>query len=347
MNDKLPIKTADGQNVTELVQADRVRAFGRGHPERAVLMQHSMDFMSAKSLYLFSLRMSSRSENTIRSARQALNLIPSIAVMDELDEDLLQRVLADAVAPATYNRYRSALVSFFDFCVARGFASRNPARALPTRRLVEQGHLILTPRQMLDMLNEANPAERIALAIGMNTALRASDVVALKLGAVDMGLLTLKTKITKTGSYDEKPITNQLLGELQIWLTRYGSLVELDPDSFLVPSYTMLPPGAPRRESGPLIVRPTMPLTHPHRIVQRGLERIGMPTEGQGFHTLRRSSARALFEKLREESSYDHALMVVKEFLNHKSVEQTQVYLGLNHERAIRDELLRGKDFLV
>jgi hypothetical protein len=39
--------------------------------------------------------------------------------------------------------------------------------------------------------------------------------------------------------------------------------------------------------------------------------------------------------------------MVVKEFLNHSSVTQTEHYLGLNQERAIRDTILKDKPFLT
>lgn len=317
-------------------------------------------FFQAKAAYLAHARMH-YAYNTLRSAQQALALIPEFAVMAELDEALLEIVLSRANAPATYNRYRSALVSFFDFCVARGYAGRNPARALPTRKVAEQGHLMLTPPQMLEMLEGANPVERIALALGMNTALRGSDIMALKIKDVSLTTLTLRTMIQKTGGYDEKPITAQLANELKLWFAFYfKNGGPGNPDEwFLVPSYVVGPRLEPVGMLGDITVesprlgvttlRPTSPLTHPHRIVQRAIERVlpGTPTLGEGFHTLRRSAARALFEKLRAEASYDHALMVVKEFLNHKSTEQTQRYLGINHERAIRDEMLRGKDFLV
>ena len=75
---------------------------------------------------------------------------------------------------------------------------------------------------------------------------------------------------------------------------------------------------------------------------------MGYPTKGEGFHTLRRSSARAFFESLRERGEgRDHALMIVKDFLNHASVAQTEHYLGLNQERTIRDALLKDQPFLT
>jgi integrase len=107
----------------------------------------------------------------------------------------------------------------------------------------------------------------------------------------------------------------------------------------LVPSYTIDPQGG-------LHLRPLQKLTHPHRLVQRAIASLDLPTEGEGFHTLRRSSARAFFEQLRQSSNADHALMVVKSFLNHKNVSQTEHYLGISTERVLRDEALRGQSFL-
>lgn len=307
-----------------------------------------MDLRIARAHYRDWLRNAGRSENSVRSAVQALSYVDETRDIRTIDLQFLERMLSDRdLAPASYNRYRAVWINFFDWCVQRGYRGGNPARELAARKVIEQPNLILTPDQMLGMITDANPVERIALALGMNTALRAGDVSALRVGDVDLNSLTLRTKIQKTGGYDEKPITAQLRCELERWMHVYRKYaVEIsngrlfpEADWYLVPSYTI---------SGPrLWPRPGSPMTHLHRLVQRALERQGLPTAGEGFHTLRRSAARALFEKLRTEGNYDHALLVVKEFLNHKSVEQTQRYLGINHERQIRDDLLRGKDFLV
>ena len=43
---------------------------------------------------------------------------------------------------------------------------------------------------------------------------------------------------------------------------------------------------------------------------------------------------------------YDGALQATKEFLNHANAQITEQYLGLTHERQIRDETIAGKPFL-
>jgi integrase len=156
----------------------------------------------------------------------------------------------------------------------------------------------------------------------------------------------ISTKIQKTGGVDRKPITQELDEELNRWLACYGANRHYYPvgglpnTHLLVPSYTIDPQGG-------LHLRPLQKLTHPHRLVQRAIASLDLPTEGEGFHTLRRSSARAFFEQLRQSSNADHALMVVKSFLNHKNVSQTEHYLGISTERVLRDEALRGQSFLT
>lgn len=59
-------------------------------------------------------------------------------------------------------------------------------------------------------------------------------------------------------------------------------------------------------------------------------------------HVLRRSGARALFDRLRHEG-YDGALRRVQAMLGHSSGTITETYLGLDVERVQRNEMLAGK----
>jgi integrase len=96
----------------------------------------------------------------------------------------------------------------------------------------------------------------------------------------------------------------------------------------------------------PEIWDPSRPMHKPEKVVQAALARIGLPTKGEGCHTLRRASARALFDQLTQDKGYDSALRVVSAFLHHKSSTTTELYLGLDAERERRDEWLRGRPFL-
>jgi integrase len=203
---------------------------------------------------------------------------------------------------------------------------------------------MLSAGELISLIEHAgNPIERIALSLGMNTGLRGNDIKQLTVFDASLSQGMIQTEIRKTKKIDSKPITMDLARELTLWLHTYADLIgvdELPNDALLMPSYQVDP-------QGKIHLRPYRQHTHPWRLVQRPLERMGYPTKGEGLHTLRRSSARAFFESLREGGeARDHALMIVQDFLNHSSTQQTQRYLGLNQERTIRDALLKDKPFL-
>lgn len=253
----------------------------------------------------------------------------------------------------TFNRYRSVLKVFFDYALLMRWVDTNPmdgiARARPD---TPKPRLMLTAGELLALPDHCgNPIERAAVAIGENTGLRANDVRHLTIFDASLSGGVIQTEIRKTNKLDVKPITLELHRELVRWLDLYAEYMQLDDrsqlpnDWLLVPSYRL---PAPNEKANHIHPRPLQVMTHPWRLVQRPLARMGYPTKGEGFHTLRRSSARALFESLRSVGEgRDHALMIVKEFLNHATTGQTEHYLGLNQERVIRDALLKDRPFLT
>lgn len=259
------------------------------------------------------------------------------------------------IGAISFNRYRSVLKVFFDYALMMRWVDVNPMDGIGMARPdAPKQRLLLNAGELVALLDAtANPAERIACAIGMNTGLRANDIRHLTVFDASLASGTIQTEIRKTRKFDVKPITMELHRELIRWLDTYASLMglndrgELENDWLLVPTYRRLAP----REVSPWPIadlRPYDPHSHPWRLVQRPLMALGYPTKGEGFHTLRRSSARALFESLRERGDgRDHALMIVKDFLNHSSVVQTEHYLGLNQERTLRDALLKDQPFLT
>lgn len=249
---------------------------------------------------------------------------------------------------STFNRYRSALRTFFGYAVTMGWTDVNPMLGIASARPESpRAHLLLSATELLSVLDHThNPVERIGCSIAMNTALRGGDVTRLKIFDANLIGGVLQTEITKSKKIDNKPITMDLHFELTRWLNQYAEIMgcaisELHDDWYLVPSYCTPPRGQK------IVLRPLRQLTNPWRLVQRPLERMGYPVSREGMHTLRRSSARVLFESLRQAGEgHDHALLIVSEFLNHSNVIVTQRYLGLNHERDIRNSLLKGKPFL-
>jgi len=256
------------------------------------------------------------------------------------------------IQAVSFNRYRSVLTTFFNYALLMRWSDINPMDGISAARPdAPKTRLLLNAGEMLSMLEQAsNPVERIALSLGMNTGLRANDIRHLTVFDASLAGGVIQTEIRKTHKLDVKPITMELHKELVDWLDIYADWTglsdrgELPNEFLLVPSYRS---AAPAERVRHVVLRPLGMHTHPWRLVQRPLARMGYPTKGEGFHTLRRSSARALFESLRSEGDgRDHALMICKAYLNHASTVQTEHYLGLNQERTIRDALLKDKPFL-
>lgn len=251
-----------------------------------------------------------------------------------------------------FNRYVSVLRGFFGHALALGWTSLNPMTTVSALKAdPERPRLLLNASELLAMLEHCcNPLERFACALAMNTGLRAGDLTRLTVFDVSLAGGTIQTQIRKTGKYDIKPVTMELHQELVRWLDTYADLTrltspaELADDWYLIPTYRT---PSPREVDRRIKLRPLTRHQTPYRLVQRPLARMGYPTRQEGFHTLRRSSARIFFETLRSAGDgRDHALMVVQDFLNHSSTVQTQRYLGLNQERAIRNLRLQGQPFL-
>lgn len=260
------------------------------------------------------------------------------------------------VAAVTFNRYRSVVYVFFKYAVRLGWCDTNPIAGVdPARPDAPKKRLMLNAGELLTLLDHCViPLERVGCALGMNTGLRANDIKHLTIFDASLASGVIQTEIRKTRKMDDKPITIELRVELERWLDLYAELTNLPdrgalPDHWLLmPSYSYSPRGRGAGHDGAVIhLRPEQVHGKPWNLVKRPLARMGYPTKGEGFHTLRRSSARAFFESLRDKAyGRDHALMIVKEFLNHASVTQTEHYLGLNHERTIRNALLKDKPFL-
>lgn len=317
--------------------------------------------------YLNRIQQEGQSETSIRTARYALSrLQKAVGTRSEPDPylHLITASMMDdycfgengirrGVSAVGFNRYRSCLNQLFEYGLAMRWCDTNPMQAIgrarpdpaKTRLLLSAGELLALP----DLC--ATPIQRVACSIGMNTGLRGNDVRHLRIFDVSLSTGTLQTEIRKSRKVDVKPITLDLAKELDRWLNTYARLMDcergdLDDRWLLVPSYRIDPSG-PKGGERKITLYPDRVLAKPHLLVQNPLRRLGYPTKGEGFHTLRRSSARVMFELLREQGeARDHALMIVQAHLNHTSTVMTQHYLGLSHERDLRDDLLKGQSFL-
>ncbi len=259
--------------------------------------------------------------------------------------------VAGTVSASTFNVYRTSLRSFFTYCQRRRWVVENPLDVVDFQRVTVRERMRLSAAELYRLLDVSTyPRDRVALAIGMNTGMRAREVMSLTVGDVDLGQGQLTAAITKSRLVSIMPITADLDAELRRWLVVYatecGVTVEgLPNDWLLVPAAKIVgfpsPGVSPRR-----ILRPFLPVSNPQKIVQNALRAIGLPTEQEGFHTLRRSVALLLFEQLEKAGGRDSALLIVGAWLHHRDIATTQRYLGLNASKQKVDTVLRGQQFL-
>lgn len=255
-------------------------------------------------------------------------------------------------AASSMNQRLSTYGLFLKWCRGRGFMDGNLDPLVGWRRVkVPEVERIRIPVQQWPSLFEAtiSPMERMVLASGLYLFLRVSEQQCIQLKHLHLDQPKPMVDIwrPKTKQWDSMPITSELepfIREQLTWMSSRGHT--LTKDSYLIPYRLKM---FDRDEKGarwlPATqwIDPSRPFTHGHRIVQNVLDRVGFRSiKGEGGHTLRRSGARAYFDAL-SEKGYDGALRRVQSMLGHTSSIHTEIYLGLDVDRASRNEDLAGK----
>jgi len=284
---------------------------------------------------------------------------------EQVEEYFLNEDVVASMAASSFNKTRSRIKCFLDFCTRRGWLAGDLLAEIRPRRVPRRQRLVLSARELLELLElTADPRERAMLAVGMNTALRAGEIADLRIGDVDLDSGFLSVRITKSAVEDSMPITRELDVELRRWLVSYQVEVGriLGPDELLFPARApghwrapreVVPSSKPTRHmpNGRVYVYgdplPGRPINKPATVVQRALARQGIAVgPGEGFHTLRRSVARAFYESRRVDG-HEYALRDTSALLHHSGSHITEHYLGLNPERRRRDDALHGRAFLT
>lgn len=308
----------------------------------------------------FKYHLSSRglSDNTIKNHMQILNrwieLVGDTRIDTIRDSHVDTFFGKGAWAAKTQNLYLSQLRGvFFPWCRRQGFMARDydPTEGWRNAKIERSEQLWLPVEEFPALLDAAgNPRDRAVIAIGLYTFARGSEISTLRVQDVDLERNLLTFYRWKTKDPDVMPISLELAEILDRYLVYYqiNQGFELRPEWYLVPvrsrtvpiwdysSKTILPD---ERSEARLL--PMQILRRPYEPVKRALHRLGYDPKGSGAHTLRRSGARALFDRLRSEG-YDGALRRVSSMLGHKDTKTTEIYLGLSLEREQRNELIAG-----
>jgi integrase len=292
-------------------------------------------------------------KNNIQVLNRWLDLVGDTNV-DKINAAELDRFFgAGNWAPKTQNLYLSMLRgTFFPWCRRHGYLSpdADPTDGWKSVRAEHVEQFWLPVEEFPNLLDAAkNPRDRAIIALGLFTFMRGSEINSLRIQDLDLDRSTLNIYRFKTKQADTLPVSEELGDEMRTWLRHYQKMSDfsLQPDWFLAPAYAPLPmqydPTVGLLQPvGEARLKPTVKMGKPYECVKRALTELGYDTKGTGVHSLRRSGARALFDRLRSEG-YDGALRRVSSMLGHADTKTTEIYLGLSLERQQRNELLAGK----
>jgi integrase len=253
---------------------------------------------------------------------------------------------------SSFNKIKTRIGGFTKFMQRRGWLDADPIAEIQSRRVTKRERLRLSAQELREAIEGASRArDRAFLAAAVHTALRASDLTAIKLGDVDLDEGRIHVITQKTQVEDWLPISTELDAELWRWLSIYAAQVAEQQEQFPDRGYTfdsdayLFPPYWNEGYTDATRLSPHRRMSHPARIVQDALGRLGYPTKGEGVHTFRRSTARLLFEHASNQG-HDSALRIAAALLGHRSTTTTEGYLGISLDRQKRDDLLRGRSFL-
>lgn len=265
------------------------------------------------------------------------------------------------ISEQTHNHYRIRLAMFFKWCYARGYVKRGDLmeRVQPLK-VPKKKRLRPNPETLLRMLDGTKSTrDRAYMATLINTALRGKEARLFKVEDIDLADGWASATITKTGEVDDIPITNELDRELRKWLVEYAESLgrPLQHDDYLFPGryggmishYETSEDGTRYPVRHELLHNPSIPIRSEQAsdIVKDGLRHVGLPTKGEGTHTIRRAVALAYFEYVSQDRGDVSALRETSALLHHANTSTTERYLGITPEKKRRDRRMRGQDFMV
>ena len=317
-------------------------------------MPRNITMSAAIDEYARHLRARGLADNTVKNSLQALNAAArewGDIYVGSIRSVHIDRLFANSDwGVSTRNLYRGSLAQFFRWARNHSYMARDfdPLFGWRNERVPEAPRLRLPVEQFFPLLSSAeHPRDRAALALGLFTFVRGSELQSLRVNDLDLGNLTLDVHRRKTRQYDTMPVCEELRDEMVRWLNWYREdQGTIEGNWYLVPSkkpdeWTWMD-GSFQRVDKLASLRPEQRIGHPYTIPQRALARLGYDTGREGFHTLRRSGARALFDTMRS-NGRDGALMRGSSMLCHADTKMTEHYIGLNMERDQRNAMLQGE----
>jgi len=314
-----------------------------------------MDLSDAVRAYLRDRQARGYAKGTVYNDKRVLTLL--LADVGNINTARLRPQHLDTFwslrdwGPGTTNKARATLSGFFKWCQNRGYLPRTMNLLDGTRpMMVPTRKRIIIPQAEFSTFIEAgykDPRTRVVLALGLYIFTRISETGGLRWQDWNENDGTIEVYRDKTSTLDTLPVCTELDRELKIWKRRYAALAgEIPtPGSFIVPNRTRPKyrgTGKSRLEQTAAGLWLPSSRTRPDGIIKLALKQAGYYQDREGGHTLRRSGAIALYNELTR-VGHDRAIRVCQAMLGHSTITTTEIYLRLDLDRKVRNDLLAGQ----
>lgn len=310
-----------------------------------VLVERYLEWLRAKGLG------ASHQKNSRTTLQQFIDVTGDIRVASVTAAHIDRLLLAHPEwAASTRNKRMELLAAFFDWCRHRRYMplSSDPMLSWRPQKAMQRRFLRIPASEWPALLDACEyPVMRALTATGLYLFLRIGEMRTLKIGHLHLSDNTLDIVRHKTGGIDTLPISTELEGELRPYLQWYAQQLAGDGLA-LRSSHYLFPPRqreTVRFTKGGGRLNPNRPQSAQQYLIREALQRAGHTVEvgdHEGWHTLRRSGARAFWDELSDQGS-DYATRTVQAMLGHASATTTERYLGIDVDRTRRDRIVRGR----
>lgn len=316
-----------------------------------------MNLSDAIRLYLSDRKSRGIKPNTLRNEKRVLELL--LADIGNVQVNRIRPQHLDVFwsrrltwGPGTANVALSSLSLFFKWCQQRGYMKRGETPVDGSRKLtVAPRKRIIIPQQkfetFLDGIGDART--RAMCAIGLYLFTRVSETALLRWQDVDMDNGIVAVFREKTSTLDDLPLCDELLHELRRWQLAYAAKIgrPILPADYVIPAYRRAQVVGVSGQKGVFVPAGQdayMPRERPNLTysIRRALRDAGYYQKYEGGHTLRRSGATALYNELTYQG-HDRAIRVCQAMLGHSNIRTTEVYLRLDLDRKVRNDLLSNQ----
>lgn len=325
--------------------------------------------------FLETLRGRGLEESTIRRHHSALSgrggflgacqsLKGGCPTMGQIDHQCVSRYLAGITGvQGTRNNKLESIRQFLAWAEKRkmlraGFLAEDLLDGAKTRKAQRKPKYYIPPDRFPDALEIAgarDPRDRAVIAFLLGTLARGdSEAAPAELRHLDLDGLTVQLWRQKRQRWTETVINPDMAGEMERWGTVYAG--EMGYVSFRAmrndrPEWKLLPARTSWNQGFRL--EPDRGISVMARIIKRVLTGLGVTEtesgrwvahKGEGSHTIRRSGAAAMFDKLTAELGFDGALLMVSAMLDHEDTGVTLDYIGRDRQKQKLNDWLRDNN---